>query len=211
MQRPGKAQHQRLRINGRLRHRALVIGYMRVSKADGSQVLDVQRDARLAAGVNERHLYSDTASGKQDDRPGFTACLQASGRATRSFEFAWSEGSARLKSCACLGQIRGGSEDIRFWHLADIDADDEHVCCWGKSGLIRDAPLLPLVTQTGPSKPLVEQSRSHHPSRALLTHGSAGASLIAPKLPPGLGHNGRLASPRRRALRQGGWSVPLLT
>jgi hypothetical protein len=21
--------------------------------------------------------------------------------------------------------------DVRFWHLADIDADDEHVCFWG--------------------------------------------------------------------------------
>ena len=50
---------------------------MRVSKADGSQVLDLQRDALLAAGVSERHLYSDTASGKKDDRPGLAACLQA--------------------------------------------------------------------------------------------------------------------------------------
>jgi DNA invertase Pin-like site-specific DNA recombinase len=54
-----------------------MIGYMRISKADGSQVLDLQRDALLAAGVNQRHLYSDTASGKQDDRTGLTACLQA--------------------------------------------------------------------------------------------------------------------------------------
>ena len=54
-----------------------LIGYMRVSKADGSQVLDLQRDALLAAGVTERHLYSDTASGKRDDRPGLAACLQA--------------------------------------------------------------------------------------------------------------------------------------
>ncbi len=29
----------------------LLIGYMRVSKADGSQVLDLQKDALLAAGV----------------------------------------------------------------------------------------------------------------------------------------------------------------
>jgi DNA invertase Pin-like site-specific DNA recombinase len=50
---------------------------MRVSKADGSQVLDLQRDALLTAGVSERHVYSDTASGKQDDRPGLAACLQA--------------------------------------------------------------------------------------------------------------------------------------
>ena len=54
-----------------------LIGYMRVSKADGSQVLDLQRDALVAAGVTERHLYSDTASGKKDDRPGLAACLQS--------------------------------------------------------------------------------------------------------------------------------------
>jgi len=74
-----KPTHQHRAKNGRLRHRSLapLIGYMRVSKADGSQVLDLQRDALLAAGVNERHLYSDAASGKQDDRPGLAACLQA--------------------------------------------------------------------------------------------------------------------------------------
>jgi DNA invertase Pin-like site-specific DNA recombinase len=50
---------------------------MRVSKADGSQVFDLQRDTLLAAGVHERNLYSDTASGKKDDRPGLEACLKA--------------------------------------------------------------------------------------------------------------------------------------
>jgi DNA invertase Pin-like site-specific DNA recombinase len=54
-----------------------LIGYMRVSKADGSQVLDLQRDALISNGVSERHLYGDTASGKKDDRPGLSACLQA--------------------------------------------------------------------------------------------------------------------------------------
>ena len=54
-----------------------LIGYMRVSKADGSQVLDLQSDALTAAGVSARHLYSDTASGKKDDRPGLEACLKA--------------------------------------------------------------------------------------------------------------------------------------
>ena len=33
-----------------------LIGYTRVSKADGSQVLDLQRDALIAAGVAERHM-----------------------------------------------------------------------------------------------------------------------------------------------------------
>ena len=54
----------------------VLIGYMRVSKVDGSQVLDLQRDALLAAGVETGHLYEDHASGKRDDRPGLAACLK---------------------------------------------------------------------------------------------------------------------------------------
>jgi DNA invertase Pin-like site-specific DNA recombinase len=53
------------------------IGYMRVSKADGSQVLDLQRDALLAAGVKPSRLYQDHASGKKDDRPGVEACRKS--------------------------------------------------------------------------------------------------------------------------------------
>jgi hypothetical protein len=65
--------------NDRLRSALLspLVGYMRVSKADGSQVLDLQRDALIAAGVAERNIYSDTASRKKDDRPGLYACLKA--------------------------------------------------------------------------------------------------------------------------------------
>jgi DNA invertase Pin-like site-specific DNA recombinase len=55
----------------------MLVGYMRVSKADGSQGNDLQRDALLAASVNDRHLYEDTASGTRDDRPGLVACLKA--------------------------------------------------------------------------------------------------------------------------------------
>ena len=55
----------------------MLVGYMRVSKSDGSQVTDLQRDALLAAGVDHRHLYEDAASGKRDDRPGLAACLKA--------------------------------------------------------------------------------------------------------------------------------------
>ena len=53
------------------------IGYMRVSKADGSQVFDLQRDALLAAGVGPSRLYQDHASGKKDDRAGLEACLRS--------------------------------------------------------------------------------------------------------------------------------------
>lgn len=50
---------------------------MRVSEADGSQVLYLQADALLAAGIQERNLYSDTATGKRDDRRGLENCLKA--------------------------------------------------------------------------------------------------------------------------------------
>ena len=50
---------------------------MRVSKADGSQVTDLQRDALGEAGVDADQLYEDRASGKRDDRPGLDACLRA--------------------------------------------------------------------------------------------------------------------------------------
>src|SRR4051812_20260956 len=55
----------------------MLVGYMRVSKADGSQVTDLQRDALLAAGVEPRHLYEDATSGKRDARPALAACLKA--------------------------------------------------------------------------------------------------------------------------------------
>jgi DNA invertase Pin-like site-specific DNA recombinase len=48
-----------------------------VSKSDGSQVLDLQRDALIAAGVESGRIYEDLASGRKDDRPGLTACLKA--------------------------------------------------------------------------------------------------------------------------------------
>jgi DNA invertase Pin-like site-specific DNA recombinase len=43
------------------------IGYIRVSKSDGSQVLDLQRDAMSAAGVDPERVYKDLASGRKDD------------------------------------------------------------------------------------------------------------------------------------------------
>jgi DNA invertase Pin-like site-specific DNA recombinase len=57
--------------------RGMLVGYMRVSKADGSQTTDLQRDALLAAGVDAEALYEDKASGGRDDRPELAACLKA--------------------------------------------------------------------------------------------------------------------------------------
>ncbi len=55
----------------------MLIGYMRVSKADGSQTNDLQRDTLIAAGVDAVHLYEDRALGKREDRPGLVACLKS--------------------------------------------------------------------------------------------------------------------------------------
>ncbi len=53
----------------------MLIGYMRVSTADERQSVDLQRDALLLAGVDDRHLHQDRASGARDDRLGLKACL----------------------------------------------------------------------------------------------------------------------------------------
>lgn len=54
-----------------------MIGYARVSKSDGSQTLNLQKDELLKAGVDAERMYDDFATGKRDDRPGLHACLKA--------------------------------------------------------------------------------------------------------------------------------------
>lgn len=53
----------------------MLIGYMRVSTDGDRQVLDLQRDALLAAGVDERQVFEDRASGSRDDRTGLAKAL----------------------------------------------------------------------------------------------------------------------------------------
>ena len=55
----------------------MLIGYARVSKSDGHQVLDLQIDALKNAGVKEENIYSDKISGSIDDRIGLENCLKA--------------------------------------------------------------------------------------------------------------------------------------
>ena len=55
----------------------MLVGYVRVSKSDGSQTLAPQRDILIAAGVEPDRIYSDLVSGRKDDRPGLNACLKA--------------------------------------------------------------------------------------------------------------------------------------
>ncbi len=53
----------------------MLVGYMRVSSDGDRQTTTLQRDALLAAGVDDRHLYEDKASGARADRPGLERAL----------------------------------------------------------------------------------------------------------------------------------------
>jgi DNA invertase Pin-like site-specific DNA recombinase len=53
----------------------MLVGYMRVSTDSDRQVLDLQRDALLSAGVDERHLFEDRVSGSRGDRVGLAKAL----------------------------------------------------------------------------------------------------------------------------------------
>jgi len=55
----------------------MLIGYVRISKNDASQTLDLQRDALIGAGIEEGRIYQDKASGKKEERLGLQACLKA--------------------------------------------------------------------------------------------------------------------------------------
>lgn len=55
----------------------MLVGYVRVSKNDGTQTLSPQLDAMMEAGVDPNRIYEDMASGRKDDRPGLNACLKA--------------------------------------------------------------------------------------------------------------------------------------
>lgn len=54
----------------------MLVGYMRVSSDSDRQSTALQRDALLAAGVDERHLFEDKASGVRNDRPGLAKALE---------------------------------------------------------------------------------------------------------------------------------------
>lgn len=54
----------------------MLIGYMRVSSESDRQTTDLQKDALLGAGIDERHLFQDHLSGARDDRPGLKKALE---------------------------------------------------------------------------------------------------------------------------------------
>lgn len=54
----------------------MLIGYMRVSTDSDRQTTDLQKDALLKEGVDERHIFSDYASGMKDDRNGLKRAIK---------------------------------------------------------------------------------------------------------------------------------------
>ena len=59
------------------RLRSAISSCARVSKTDGSQSLDLQRDVLETAGVDEVDVYHDLASGVRDDPAGLDSCRRA--------------------------------------------------------------------------------------------------------------------------------------
>ena len=53
----------------------MLIGYMRISSENDRQVMDMQYDALVKAGVEPRHIFQDKASGVKDHREGLQKAL----------------------------------------------------------------------------------------------------------------------------------------
>ena len=106
----------------------MLIGYARVSKADGSQSLDLQRDALIAAGVGEDQIYSDRASGKKDERPGLEACLKAlrdGDVLVLRYTLAYGMDKAKGDSTVIVYDLGGGTFDVSVIEIAEIDGEHQ--------------------------------------------------------------------------------------
>ncbi len=54
----------------------MLIGYMMVSTDSDVQSTDLQRDTLVSAGIDERNIFEDKASGAKDDRIGLAKALE---------------------------------------------------------------------------------------------------------------------------------------
>jgi hypothetical protein len=77
----------------------MLVGYMRVSTDSDRQVLDLQRDALVAAGVDERHLFEDRVSGSRGDRTGLAKALASSSQATAWWSGSWTGWDDHYRIC----------------------------------------------------------------------------------------------------------------
>ena len=55
----------------------MLIGYKSVSKNDGSQNMDLQKDAMIQPGFYSEIIYQDLNIGAHDNRLGLTNCMKA--------------------------------------------------------------------------------------------------------------------------------------
>lgn len=53
----------------------MLIGYMKVSSEKDRQVLDLQYDALIQAGIDPRNIFQDKASGARNNREGLQKAL----------------------------------------------------------------------------------------------------------------------------------------
>jgi hypothetical protein len=67
----------------------MLVGYMRVSTDSDRQVLDLQRDALVAAGIDERHLFEDRVSGSREIEQVWPKRLLSSSQVTAWWSGNW--------------------------------------------------------------------------------------------------------------------------
>ena len=82
----------------------MLIGYARISKADGSQSLDLQRDALREAGVSDDAIYEDQASGQQRDTKVSELCLELGVTKARIYRYVAPDGSLRNRGRQVLAR-----------------------------------------------------------------------------------------------------------
>ena len=98
------------------------IGYAGVSKADGSQLLDPQRDALLHAGITAERICEDRASGRHDRRPGLVACLKALQPGNTFVVWKFDRLGRNLKHLATMaGELHARGIGLRVLAVAGID------------------------------------------------------------------------------------------
>ena len=78
----------------------MLVGYMRVSTDGDRQVLDLQRDALLAVGVDERHLSKITPAAAGGIAPAWRRPWRSSGHAIASRYGSWTVSADLCPTCS---------------------------------------------------------------------------------------------------------------
>jgi hypothetical protein len=93
----------------------MFVGYMGVSTDRDRQVLDLQRDALQAAGVDERHLFEDRVSGNRGDRASLAGALEFLRPVAAWWSGSWTGWADRYRTCSPRSPTsrRAGSPSVR--------------------------------------------------------------------------------------------------